>query len=120
MAKNLEFGNAKSSFDDKKKTSENVKTASKAKGKDQSDYLKLDLRPKGGKDYKAYIVKVANEKSLKTGEQITSTKYLQDLIDYDMQRTSGKLSKREKVIDQLAKLSDKQLDGLFALLSEIQ
>lgn len=120
MGSKLQFDNAKSNFDDKKNTSGKVKVASKSKGKDQSDYLKLDLRPKGGKDYKAHVVKMANEKSLKTGEQITSTKYIQDLIDYDMQRVSGKLSKREKVIDQLTKLSDKQLDAMFAFLSEIQ
>lgn len=87
--------------------------------KPQSDYIKLDLRPKNGKDYKSYVTRRAFEETGKLGIKVTATSYIQNLIDVDMQKNSGRISKRERVIDQLAKLSDKQIDGLFALLSEI-
>ena len=85
----------------------------------QSDYIKLLLRPTNGKDYKSYVEKRAIEETGKLGIKVTATSYIQNLIDLDMQKNSGKISKREKVIDQLVKLSDKQLDGLYALLSEL-
>ena len=102
--------------------SESIQTEAK-KAKDstrkQSDYIKLLLRPKNGKDYKSYVEKRAIEETGKLGIKVTATSYIQNLIDVDMQKNSGRISKRERVIDQLTKLSDKQLDGLFALLSEL-
>ena len=102
--------------------SESVQTESKKADtitRKQSDYIKLLLRPKNGKDYKSYVEKRAIEETGKLGIKVTATSYIQNLIDMDMQKNSGRISKREKVIDQLTKLSDKQLDGLFALLSEM-
>lgn len=91
----------------------------KTRKKPGSDYLKVDLRPEGGKDYKAYVTTMAGKLSAAEGKAISLTIYIQRLIDQDMQRNSGKMSKREKVIDQLSKLTDKQIDGLFALLSDM-
>lgn len=85
----------------------------------QSDYIKLLLRPKNGKDYKTYVEKRAIEETGKLGIKVTATSYIQNLIDIDMQKNSGRISKRDRVIDQLTKLSDKQLDGLFALLNDM-
>ncbi|MBE7728040.1 MAG: hypothetical protein E7244_27735 [Enterocloster citroniae] len=102
--------------------SESVQTESKKADnitRKQSDYIKLLLRPRNGKDYKSYVEKRAIEETGKLGMKVTATSYIQNLIDLDMQKNSGRISKREKVIDQLTKLSDKQLDGLFALLSEM-
>lgn len=91
----------------------------KARKKPGSDYLKVDLRPEGGKDYKSYVTTMAGKLSVVEGKSISATIYIQRLIDQDMQKNSGKISKRDKVIDQLAKLTDKQIDGLFALLNDM-
>ena len=76
-------------------------------------YLRLDLKP-GNEDLKSYVVKRANEESLKRGKKVSATNYIQELIRADMK--ANKVKKKNKA-DDVAELI-KQLDNNDLLLVE--
>lgn len=83
--------------------------------KQASDYIRLDLKPLGGKDLKAYVEKRAKEESIKQGRNISTTKYIQELIEQDMQSTENRNAALIKKIERIDSAEDlKALDYIVS------
>lgn len=81
--------------------------------KNNADYLRFDLRPLGGKDYKAYVEEQARKESVKLGVTISTTKYLHSLIDKDMESQKGaKRTTKTDIIDMLDNLNEQELKAI--------
>lgn len=86
--------------------------------KNRGDYLNVDLKPKGGSDLKAHVVKRSAELSMKEGRKISSTEYIQSVLEMDLRRNSGKAiqKRRNHIEDMLYKLSDDDVKALEQII----
>lgn len=100
----------------KRRTAELQESVRKGEKKPAADYIKLDLKPKGGADFKGYILKQASKQSLEQGKRITVTGYIQSLIEKDMLNHSGKRDKRQEISDMLNYIDDKDLNAVETIL----
>lgn len=93
---------------------------SKSAKKPNSDYLRFDLRPSGGKDYKTYIEEQARKESVKQGVTISATKYLHALIDKDMEsRKNTKRTTKTEITDLLNNLDEQKLKTIHIIVKEL-
>ena len=82
--------------------------------KEKDSYIRFDLKPVGGRDLKAYISRRAAEESLKRGERVSMTKYLQELIDRDA--STNELGDRvEQIMVKLMTLSGEDQDMVIQI-----
>lgn len=96
---------------------EKTKGVKRTAKKPSSDYLRFDLRPLGGTDYKTYIEEQARVQSVKLGVNVSATKYLHTLIDKDMETSKGtKRTVKTDIIDMLDSLDDTQLKALNTII----
>lgn len=96
---------------------EKTKGVKRSARKPSSDYLRFDLRPMGGVDYKTYIEEQARKQSVKMGVNVSATKYLHSLIDKDMEREKGaKHTAKTDIIEMLDSLDDTNLKALNTIL----
>ena len=105
---------------DQQKASEHVtnKTETTSK-KPNSDYIRLDLKPTGYPDLKAYVNNRCGVLSDERDKKVSSTAFIQELIIKDMEEHQGKVkkqTKREKILSKLENLDDKKLSALATLL----
>ena len=86
------------------------------RSKAPSDYLRLDLKPQG-KDLKIYVSRRASEESIRRKEPISTTKYIQELIERD-QETNGKRKNTtaEELKNRIDRMSRKQQAVLLDLI----
>lgn len=84
------------------------------RGKSASDYLRLDLVP-DGEDLKTYVLKRAAEVSAETGNKVSSTKYIQDLIRADQKAQEGRGSKN-RLYDAIMGLDADKVAVIEALI----
>lgn len=88
--------------------------------KANSDYLRFDLRPLGGKDYKTYVEEQARQESVRQGVNVSATKYLHTLIDRDMESQKGaKRTTKTDIIDMLDNLNEQQLKAIQGVVKEL-
>jgi len=86
--------------------------------KEKDSYIRFDLKPVGGRDLKAYISRRAAEESLKRGERVSMTKYLQELIDRDA--STNELGDRvEQIMVKLMTLSGEDQDMVISLIDRL-
>ena len=85
------------------------------RSKPTNDYIRLDLRPQG-KDLKTYVTKRANEESIRRREQVSATRYIQEIIEKD-QETHGKKKNTtaEELKNRIDRLNRKQQAVLIDL-----
>lgn len=86
----------------------------RATGKQNSDYLRLDLYP-AGEDLKTYLTRRAAEVSAATGKPASVTAYLQDLIRQDMKRSQDQGAKR-RLCDAIMALPADKMQVIEAIL----
>jgi hypothetical protein len=67
-------------------------TEKKSKKKSNSDYIRLDVA-----DYKEYLRTMSGYDSMKTGKTVSVTKYIQKLIDADMQARKSEYEKAKNI-----------------------
>ena len=96
---------------------EKTKSVKRTAKKPSSDYLRFDLRPMGGADYKTYVEEQARKQSVKLGVNISATKYLHTLIDKDMETQKGaKRTTKTDIIDMLDTLDTNTLKALNTIV----
>lgn len=74
------------------------------RNKPANDFIRLDLRPQGN-DLKSYVVKQANKESIRRKEQISATRYIQELIEKDKELNDGK--RKNTTADELKSRIDR-------------
>lgn len=78
------------------------------RSKPGSDYIRLDLKPQGN-DLKSYVVQQANKESIRRKEQISATRYIQELIEKDQENNGKKKNTTaEELKNRIDRLNRKQ------------
>ena len=122
----LDFGTAKENYDKQQETSakETITTETAKQGKkSNTDFIRLDLKPRGGQDLLAYCSKRCGDLGEIRGKRVTTTSFIQELILKDMEEQKAKktLSAREAKIEliksRLENLDDKQIAALETITS---
>lgn len=98
--------------------SEKMLTPVKVK-KPNSDYLRFDLRPATGKDYKAYIEEQARLESVKCGTTVSATKYLHSLIDRDMENQGMERTTKTEIMEMLDKVGESEMKEVKRIITSI-
>lgn len=83
----------------------------------ETRYLRLDLKPTNGKDYKTHVERMARELSIKRNENISVTKYIQELIEADMKKAESKGNNLADVLAKIEKLDKEQMKAIKLILN---
>ena len=83
--------------------------------KNSDAYLRLDLQP-GGVDLKGYITMRAAKESEQRGKAVSATRYVQELIEADMNAYTGRKDKRQEVAELLKNLNEKDLETVESVI----
>ena len=102
-----------------KQTAQRVTEEKAAAGrkKDSKDYMRIDLKP-NGVDLKDYVIKQAAKESAKLGKTVSATKYIQDLIEADMNSRKQK-DRRGEIADLLKNVSDKDMGAIETIVKAL-
>ncbi len=100
------------------KSKEKFEQEYKKRNKGNSDYIRLDLRP-NGKDLKGYVESQARKQSAKQGRTISATKYIQELIENDMNKHRKGVNTREETVNTLLALEDSQFNVVKSVIREL-
>lgn len=84
--------------------------------KPTSDYIRLDLKPQG-KDLKTYVTTQANKESIRRKENISATRYIQELIEADQQAHAK--GNRKTTADELKERIDRMSKDKQSLFLEM-
>lgn len=125
MAKKpLNFGNKQNDFDNQQIASKEVESTTETKKlgkKPNTDFIRLDLKPRGGEDLLAYCSERCGQLGKVRGKRVTTTAFIQELIMNDMEAQKGKkkLSKREASIEKIVTKLDNLDDSLIYSIENI-
>lgn len=87
--------------------------------KESADYIRLDLRP-NGTDLKGYVEKQAREQSAIQGRTISATRYIQELIEKDMNANQSKRDKKQDTIDAILALDESKFKAIANIVKELR
>ena len=101
----------------KKATKAEPKEQKKKPIKDQSAYLKLDLRPSDCPELQEYILEQSAK--LVKGKRISTTRYIQNVLIEHMENKKGRQDKYADLLEMIEQLDKEELKAVKTLLKSI-